>query len=312
MSYSIVYPNGEAISIAVASGAAVAVKTKGTAKIYQIVGYPNIPDTRDLLLTVTNGEDATSVFTAAGTVEIEASASEVKYSIGVDAKVVDGESVVEQGAPVALNATGTLTAAMMLSGIVTSTSAAAVVATVATGAVLDLASSFTAGDSFDFTVINTGPNIFTWTAASGITIVGDAVVQPRDSATFKVRYTAADTFITYRLDSAQNETQAVPLSLNSTGTISTAMILNGIVTSTSGAGVTATLVAGATMDAAGSFDIGESFDWSVINTGGNTFTVTASSGHTLIGVGAILTVVSASFRTKKTATNTFVTYKLSQ
>jgi hypothetical protein len=106
--------------------------------------------------------------------------------------------------------------------------------------------------------------------------------------------------------------QPTPGTLNATGTLTAALILGRIVTSTTAAGVTATLDTGTIMDAAGTFAVNDSFDWNVINTGGNTFTVTAAAGgHTVVGVGAVVTVTSASFRTRKTAANTFVTYRLS-
>ena len=98
--------------------------------------------------------------------------------------------------------------------------------------------------------------------------------------------------------------------LNATGTLTAAMILAGIVTSTTAAGVTATLDTGTVLDAASEFAIGDSFDWSAINTGGNAFTVTASSGHTVVGAGAVAGGTSGLFRTRKTAANTFVTYRI--
>lgn len=198
MSYSIVYPHGEAISIAVPSGAAVAVKTKDTAKVYQIRSNPNFPDLRDILMTVNDGESVSAVFSAAGTIEIEANASEVRYSIGVDAKVWDGETDNEQAVPGTLNATGALTAALMNKGIVTSTTGSNVTATLPTGTVMDLSNSFDIGDSFDWTAINTGGNTFTVTAATGHTIVGGGAVATT-SDTFRTKKTAANTFVTYRL-----------------------------------------------------------------------------------------------------------------
>ena len=66
------------------------------------------------------------------------------------------------------------------------------------------------------------------------------------------------------------------------------------------------------MDAALQMEIGESFDWAAINTGGaNAFTVTAAaSGLTVVGAGAVAATTSAIFRTRKTAAATFVTYRL--
>ena len=105
--------------------------------------------------------------------------------------------------------------------------------------------------------------------------------------------------------------QATPGTLNATGTLTAALILGRIVTSTTGAAVAATLDTGTVMDAAATFAIGDSFDWTVINTGGNTFTVTSpGASHTIVGVAAVVTVTSATFRTLKTAAATFITYRL--
>jgi hypothetical protein len=105
--------------------------------------------------------------------------------------------------------------------------------------------------------------------------------------------------------------QPTPGTLNATGALTAALIMGGIVTTTSGAAVAATLDTGTVMDAAGNFAVDDAFDWCVINTGGNTFTVTASAGHTIVGTATVVTVVSAVFRTRKTAANTFVTYRIS-
>jgi hypothetical protein len=108
--------------------------------------------------------------------------------------------------------------------------------------------------------------------------------------------------------------QGAPGALNATGTLTAALIGTGIVTSTSAAGVTATLNTGELMDDAFAkeIEIGEAFDWSVINTGPNTFTVTAAaSGHTVVGAGAVATTTSGLFRTRRTAVDTWVTYRLS-
>jgi hypothetical protein len=64
------------------------------------------------------------------------------------------------------------------------------------------------------------------------------------------------------------------------------------------------------IDAALDLAIGDSFVWAVINTGANTFTVTASTGHTIVGTATVVTAVSAQFRTRKTAADTFVSYRL--
>lgn len=105
--------------------------------------------------------------------------------------------------------------------------------------------------------------------------------------------------------------QVTPGVLNATGALTTALITTGIVTSTTGAAVVATLDTGTVTDTSGSFAIDDVFYWSVINTGGaNAFTVTAAAGHTIVGSGVVALTSSARFATRKTAANTFVTYRI--
>lgn len=104
---------------------------------------------------------------------------------------------------------------------------------------------------------------------------------------------------------------ASPGTLNATGTLTATLILGGVATSTTAAAVVATLDTGAAMDIAIDLDVSDSFDWAAINTGGsNAFTVTASSGHTIVGAGAVAASTSGRFRTRKTAADTYVTYRL--
>lgn len=150
-------------------------------------------------------------------------------------------------------------------------------------------------------------NLFTGAGAnttSAFTLAGYAVI---NAGAYPVLVNVGASAVVFE----RGNYQPVPGTLNATGTLTAALILGGLVTSTTAAGVTATLDTGDVMEAAATFAIGDSFDWSVINTGGNTFTVTAAaSGHTIVGVGAVVTVVSARFRTKKTAASTYVTYRL--
>lgn len=197
---SIVYPNGS-VSIAVPATESVAVYTYGQSQalVYRELGFPNFPPIRTLLGVVRNGQTVFGAYASGATLIIEAGADQVLYEVGVAPVVQEAMANSLQGTPGVLNATGALTAAMMLSGIVTSTTAAAVAGTVPTGATMDLASQFEIGESFDWSVIATGANAFTVTAASGHTLVGTAVVATLTSGRFRTRKTAADTFVTYRL-----------------------------------------------------------------------------------------------------------------
>jgi hypothetical protein len=132
----------------------------------------------------------------------------------IDSFRMTGKLFTPQAAPETATDTATLTDAQMLSGILVATPTAAAAYTVRTGTQLE-AALLTAGfqvengDTFDLTIINgggTGDDI-TLTAATGITIVGDAVVGPvadvateqAPQGTFRFRRTAANTFVAYRV-----------------------------------------------------------------------------------------------------------------
>ena len=167
--------------------------------MFQEVGFPNFPEAQDLLTVVDNSTYVSAAFTNATSVTIQAGASGATYAVGTDPVISDTGKFQLQGAPGVLNATGALTSAMILAGIVTSTSAAAVVATLPTGTVLDAASEFAIGDSFDWSVINTGPDTFTVTAATDHTVVGVAAVATVTSVAWRTRKTAANVFVSYRI-----------------------------------------------------------------------------------------------------------------
>jgi hypothetical protein len=198
MSFNVVFPQGTAV-VTVPAGEKIAVQAYSSASVFQEVGYPNFPEAQDLLTVVDNSTYVSAAFTNATSVTIQAGASGATYAVGTDPVISDTGKFQLQGAPGVLNATGALTSAMILAGIVTSTSAAAVVATLPTGTVLDAASEFAIGDSFDWSVINTGPDTFTVTAATDHTVVGVAAVATVTSVAWRTRKTAANVFVSYRI-----------------------------------------------------------------------------------------------------------------
>lgn len=125
---------------------------------------------------------------------------------------VRGNFYVAQGAPTAETGAATITAADLISGIITitHTTGSTVALTVDTGTAMDTAlPSAAAGDAFDWYVINLSAALAdtaTVTAAAGHTLVGEGVVESahadsefQSSAHFRSRRTAANTWITYRL-----------------------------------------------------------------------------------------------------------------
>lgn len=195
MSSQIIYKQGNA-EVIVPATESVAVYTKDIAKVYQIVGYPNFPETTELVGTVTGTQTVFGPYAAGATLDIQAGAANVLYASGVSPVVSEDSS--NAVVVTAVDVTGAVSAAAMLGGIVTS-AAATVAGTVPTGTVLDAASEFAIGESFKWSVIKVGANAFTVTAAATHTLVGDAVVATATSGLFETVKTAANTFVTYRI-----------------------------------------------------------------------------------------------------------------
>jgi hypothetical protein len=106
--------------------------------------------------------------------------------------------------------------------------------------------------------------------------------------------------------------QPTTTAVNSTATLTVANLKTGIITSTSAAATDMTLPTGTNTE--GGFSgiyTNMTFEWSVINTGPSLVTVLAATDHTLTGSGAVATGTSARFASRRTAANTFVTYRLS-
>lgn len=118
--------------------------------------------------------------------------------------------------------------------------------------------------------------------------------------------------------------QGAPTALTATATLTIAQLLTMIITDTHATGATATytLPTGALTDAGVDMAIGDSFEWSLINlsaAAADTVTVAAGATHTLVGLGTIPSAHSTtgglssnvgSFRTRKTAADTFITYRI--
>jgi hypothetical protein len=197
---NLIYGSGTA-EFTIAASDKLAVYSRAPVKVYQKVKLTNHPDQYSLLKEVqADTEYLSSAFTAATEIRIEAGAAQALYQAGTAPVITERRGQRGQGAPGVLNATGTLTAAMIAAGIVTSTTAAGVTATLDTGAVMDAALEMEIGDSFDWSAIATGANAFTVTAAaSGHTVVGAGAVATVTSGLFRTRKTATATYITYRI-----------------------------------------------------------------------------------------------------------------
>jgi hypothetical protein len=106
--------------------------------------------------------------------------------------------------------------------------------------------------------------------------------------------------------------QTAPAAVNATATLTVANLKTGIITSTSAAATDMTLPTGTDTEAGFSgVYTNMTFEWSVINTGPSLVRVLAGTAHTIVGSGSVATGTSGRFASRRTAANTFVTYRLS-
>lgn len=159
-----------------------------------------------------NGDtvDMTPILTGTGAVNLTFYTDKVLFATTGNTHV-RGLLLRNQGTPTAKTVTAAISAAELLTKIITTTGVTAPsVHQLPTGALLAAAiPGIAVGDAFDFIVINTGTGASddaTITVNTGVTIVGNPTVGSltdgtiiSGSGTFRARYTAADTFVVYRL-----------------------------------------------------------------------------------------------------------------
>lgn len=132
----------------------------------------------------------------------------------------------------------------------------------------------------------------------------------------------------FRIPARLVELMPVPTAMTTAATITSAALLGGIITGNHTAGATAayTLPTGTLLEAAAPYiQIGEGFEWTLINlsaAAADSITLTAGTDHTIVGAPIVISVhvttggaitsmgcSSSTWITKKTAANTFVTYR---
>ena len=202
MSYNVVFAQGT-VTVAVPAGEKIAVQAYSTAEVFQEVGFPNFPEANDLLATVDNAIYVSPAFTNATNVIIQAGASGANYAVGTAPTITNNGNWQPQGAPANIADGGSMaaTAANVLTSIITATPTASRDIQLPTGTALDLATEWAIDDSFDFSVITLAAFALTLTVNTGVTIVGSAATGAGTGAAarFRLRKTAANTFVVYRI-----------------------------------------------------------------------------------------------------------------
>lgn len=223
----IVYPNGS-VEVSVAGGLNLSVFSEGVAEIYYKQGAGNIPPIFYYSQTVTNDQVLIDPASGVDYVRIDAGASPVYYETGatpvaaaaVPAVLTTGAPSglvraafgIKQGAPTAKTVSATLTAAELLTRIITVNQAAAGASAqqLPLASAMDTAlSDFVAGDAFDFSVINTSTvdaEDASITTNTGWTLVGNMDVPAysaagslNSSGLFRARKTGTAAWTLYRI-----------------------------------------------------------------------------------------------------------------
>ena len=269
--------------------------------------------------TTTNAQSYTT--TGAGTITISSG------TLGSINNMTVGASTASTGAFTTLSASSTV------SGTGFSTYLASPPAigssTASTGAFTTLSASSTVSGTGFSTYLASPPAIGSSTASTGAftTLSASSTVSGTGFSTYlasppAIGSSTASTgaFTTLTATGHVFTTQAIPDTATITATLTIAQLLTLSIQATPpSAPVTYTLPTGSDIETSigASVAVGMGFEWSIINLGGFAITVSAgASGHTIpvaigtIAAGALNTPVTATFRTRKTSTNNYTTYRI--
>jgi hypothetical protein len=209
----LVVPAFGTADISVPASGAIAVASRGRFDVFQVLtGAPNQAPTLVLLNSQAanpsggTAQYTSSAFTSAATVRVQATGGyPANYSVGTNPVVSAAVESLGDPRPInpsnfqAINVSATATVAQLFSGGITSTTAAAVVVTAPTAALIDLAGTFAVGESFDVLLINTGgTNALSISGGTGNTYLG-TISTTAGGMTARFVKTAAGAYTVYRV-----------------------------------------------------------------------------------------------------------------
>ena len=320
---AVVFERGQ-LDVTVASGEKIAVLSQDVVELQYKTGYPNHPDTWALLARTTAGTEYTSSAMSADTVvRILPGADKAYYETG--AAPVTSEPY---GNITASGATFTIAGlAAAQGGYVKAVGGTSATSANAGGAVQLLGGVPGATGAGGAITIAGGAGGATSGAGGQTTITGGAAATDGNGGSVVLTAGAAagsgvGGHVVTR--SLLVKSQGAPNAQTTTATLTIANLLTGIVTGTHTAGATQTytLPTGTLVDAALQFSANDSFDWSLINLSAaavDTVTVAAGADHTIVGNPIVQSAHASTggvygnsslWRTRKTAANTYVTYRI--
>lgn len=186
---TVTVPPGFGVAVASYDRAEVSIATTG---ITTPVVFAPLGSVENLAVTVFGP------YIEGATIQIDAGSTQVFYNVGTQPTIP--ELISSLGAVIDLNVTGNISVGMIVGGIITSTTAAAVVGTLPEGVDLEEAFEMPVGANQTWSVVNTGVDTFTVDpAAAGHDLYGDPDVLDGTSGTFKTIKVGPATFETYRI-----------------------------------------------------------------------------------------------------------------
>ena len=200
MSSNIIYPQGGLeVDIIVPTGESIAVYTKDVARVYQISSYHNYPNKKNLIGTVTNYHASFGPYLDGATLQINAGAAKVLYQVGTSPALIEYKGLRFQETAITIGDSNiTLTAEMMLNGILESVTDNNVEITLTPYSELIGAINHANHNSFDWSLIMHGSGSLTMKTGINNNFHGYSVINTNISATFRTRVDL-NHFDTYRL-----------------------------------------------------------------------------------------------------------------
>lgn len=318
-----IYANGVA-TVTLAANDKVAVFSYSETKVYQQVGYPNQPDSWDLIASnAANTSYLSSAFASGATLRIEASASDAFYETGA-APVIGDPTADISAADATFTVTGLAAAqggSVTTIGGTSSTSGNAGGATVMRGGVpgatgVGGAATLIGGAGGSTSGKGGAANVTGGAGTAGNASGGSLVFAPgaKNGSGLDGGLFNRATFNMLKM--------AAPATAADTATLSDAQMTNGVIVATPTAAAAYTMRTGTQLKAALPTDLAgdDAFDMIIINLGGtgDDITLTASTDITIVGdpvVGPIADVATEQssvgrFRLRFVSGTTFVAYRI--